>query len=165
MLREVAIKDGAGDLLGAAIPRVTIVKDGNYSADAHDSGIEREADLIAQIEGNLREAPLAGLVVEGQSPYGSMTNDMRERLTRRAVFSGMPVARVGRGNNEGFSGGTPVFIGGGNLTATKARLLLMACLMKLGALPPAGDPDNPSEAERAATTQAIAAWQEIFDTH
>jgi hypothetical protein len=31
-----------------------------------------------------------------------------------------------------------------NLTATKAQLLLMACLMKFGALPPAANPDQPT---------------------
>ena len=44
----------------------------------------------------------------------------------------------------------PCFIGGSNLTATKARLLLMACLMKFGSLPPAADPDHPTSAEAAA---------------
>jgi hypothetical protein len=44
----------------------------------------------------------------------------------------------------------PSFIGGSNLTATKARLLLMACLMKFGSLPPAADPDDPTSAETAA---------------
>ena len=57
----------------------------------------------------------------------------------RAVYSGLPVVRVGRGNTEGFVPlDNPALIGGSNLTATKARLLLMACLMKLGALPPGG---------------------------
>jgi hypothetical protein len=51
------------------------------------------------------------------------------------------------------------------MTATKARLLLMACLLKLGMLPPAADPDNPTPDEVAATNQAVAAYQAIFDTH
>jgi hypothetical protein len=42
-----------------------------------------------------------------------------------------------------------LLIGGLNLTATKARLLLMACLMKFGSLPPAADPDQPTPAEAA----------------
>src|SRR5262249_26719232 len=33
---RVAIKDGRGDLLDAAIPKVTIVKDGNYTIDDYD---------------------------------------------------------------------------------------------------------------------------------
>ena len=75
------------------------------------------------------------------------------------------VARVGRGNPEGFADPHTYFIAGSNLTATKARLLLMACLLKLGSLPPAKDPDNPTEDELAATRKAVAAWQAIFDTH
>jgi len=38
----------------------------------------------------------------------------------------------------------PRLIGGSNLTATKAWLLLMACLMKFGALPAAANLDQPT---------------------
>jgi L-asparaginase len=75
----------------------------------------------------------------------------------RAVHSGLPVVRVGRGNTEGFVPlRDPSFIGGSNLTATKARLLLMACLMKFGSLPPAADPDQPTSVELAATRKKVA---------
>ena len=46
-----------------------------------------------------------------------------------------------------------------------AEYLLMAALLKLGALPPAADPDNPTPEEVSATTRALAAYQAIFDTH
>ena len=59
----------------------------------------------------------------------------------------------------------PYFIGGSNLTATKARLLLMACLMKFGSLPPAADPDHPTSAEAAAIGEKVALYQAVFDTH
>ena len=84
----------------------------------------------------------------------------------RAVHSGFPVVRVGRGNTEGFVPlDNPAFIGGSNLTATKARLLLMASLMKFGALPPAANPDQPTAEETAATHEKVAAYQTIFNTH
>jgi L-asparaginase len=87
-------------------------------------------------------------------------------LMLRAVHSGLPVVRVGRGNTQGFvPQHDPAFIGGSNLTATKARLLLMACLMKFGSLPPAVDPDHPTSAEKAAICEKVAAYQKIFDTH
>ena len=162
---DVAIKDSAGDLVESAVPKVTIVKDGNYSADSWDSDDEREVDILAQIDDNLGHAPLAGFLVEGQSPYGSMTNSVRNRLMLRAVYTGMPVARVGRGNNEGFTARAGCFIGGGNLTATKARLLLIACLMKFGALPAAADPENPTAAETDAIMARVDAYQAVFDTH
>lgn len=164
-LTAVELKDGAGNLIETAVPHVSIVKDGNYSAETFDSRPEREVDMLAQIDDNLRNNPLAGFVIEGQSPYGSMTNKAREGLLARAIRCGMPVVRVGRGNNEGFSGGGGGFIGGSNLTATKARLLLIACLMRFGALPPAADPDNPTEAEMAALNARIAEYQQVFDTH
>jgi L-asparaginase/Glu-tRNA(Gln) amidotransferase subunit D len=114
----------------------------------------------------LQSTPLAGFVVEGFTPYGRPASTARHRLMLRAVYSGLPVVRVGRGNTEGFVPlQDPDFIGGSNLTATKARLLLMACLMKLGSLPPAADPDHPTSAEMSATRDKVAAYQTIFDTH
>ena len=75
----------------------------------------------------------------------------RTKLTARAVFSGLPVARVGRGSSNGFADPHPHFITGSNLIATTARLLLMACLMKFGSLPAAKNPDKPTSQEMAAT--------------
>jgi L-asparaginase len=86
-------------------------------------------------------------------------------ILERAIFSGVPVVRVGRGNPEGFSDLDPIFISGSNLNAIKARLLLMAALMRLGSLPKASDPANPNAAEIAATRKAVATYQEIFNTH
>ena len=162
---EISVKDGDGRLLEAAIPKVTITKEGNYSPEASDSGADREVDLVAQIDDNLINSPLAGFVVEGQSPYGSMTNAQRNALMIRAVYCGMPVVRVGRGNNEGFSSRAGVFLGGSNLTSTKARLVLMACLLKFGAPPPAADPTAPTEAETAAIQDRLDQYQAVFDTH
>ena len=83
----------------------------------------------------------------------------------QAAYSGMPVVRVGRGNNEGFAAGSGCFLGGGNLTSTKARLLLIACLLKFGALAPAADPANPTEAETEMLKAKLADYQQVFDTH
>jgi len=161
----VPIKGADGALLDGAVPKVTIVKDGSFNADDFDEDPRREVDLLAQLDSNLRAAPLAGFVVEGLSPYGLMTSEARHRLMMRAVHSGMPVVRVGRGNNEGFTPARDRLIGGRNLTATKARLLLMACLMRFGGLPPAADPDRPTESEIAVIRAAVAAYQAVFDTH
>ncbi len=162
---DVAVKNASGALMESSVPRVTIVKDGNYSADQWDSGDEREVDILSQIDDHLAHSPLAGFVIEGQSPYGSMTNSVRNALMLRAVRSGMPVVRVGRGNNEGFTARAGCFIGGNNLTSTKARLLLIACIMKFGSLPHAADPENPTEAETGAIMERVGDYQAVFDTH
>jgi len=163
---RVAIKDRREELLESAIPKVTIVKDGNYTTDDYDDDPSREVDLLAQIARNLAAHPLAGFVVEGLSPYGRLTSGVRTRVMRCAAFSGMPVVLVGRGNAEGFVPPPPVpFIGGRNLTATKARLLLMACLMKIGSVPAAADPDRPTGGEVEAVQKTIGAYQEVFNTH
>jgi L-asparaginase len=109
--------------------------------------------------------PSSSAPIKGLPPRGSVSN-ARHRLLLRAVHSGLPVVRVGRGNTEGFVPlHYPSFIGGSNLTATKARLLLMACLMKFGSLPPTANPDHPTPEEAAATRKKVAAYQAMFDTH
>ena len=79
----------------------------------------------------------------------------------------MPVVRVGRADPGG-----PIPLGrsawtirGSNLDTNKARLLLMATMLKLGRLPKAKNPRNPTPAERKALIAKIGEFQEIFDTH
>jgi hypothetical protein len=162
---EIAIKGVDGDILPNAIPSVSIVKDGGYCAEDFGDDPALESDLAFLIERKLSLGRLAGFVIEGQVPYGSMTSRVRQGLMQKAVLRGLPVVRVGRGAPEGFADGTPIFIAGSNLTATKARLLLMACLMKFGSLPPARDPDSPTASERAAIEKAVELYQHVFDTH
>ena len=163
---SVRIKDPRGALLGAAIPKVTFAKHARYLPDDPSGDGAAEVDILARIDKNLRDAPLSGFVAEGTSPFGSLTNAIEAAL-RRATFSGIPVVKVGRGNAEGMvdPARSPLAIAGSNLTATKARLLLMACLMKLGSLPPAADPTNPTPAEMEAVKAKLAAYQSVFNTH
>src|SRR6266446_3349012 len=163
---SVAIKGPDGRLLDTAIPKVAITKDANYWDDDSTIDLEAEVDLIALIGHMLKSAPLSGFVVEGLTPYGRNVSNARHRLMLRAVHSGLPVVRVGRGNTEGFVPlHDPSFIGGSNLTATKARILLMACLMSFGSLPPAADPDHPTPEEAAAVREKVAGYQRAFDIH
>jgi len=163
---SVAIKGPDAMLLDTAIPRVAISKDASYWDVDNTGDPEAEVDLVALIGHMLKSAPLGGFVVEGYTPYGRPSSKARHRAMLRAVYSGLPVVRVGRGNTEGFVPvHDPDFIGGSNLTATKARILLMACLMKFGCLLPAADPDHPTSAETAATREKVAMYQAIFDTH
>ena len=163
---SVPVKDAQGSLLGTAIPKVTLVKHARYLPEDTSGDPEAEVDILARIEKNLGEAPLAGFVAEGSAPFASMSNSVEAAL-RRATLSGMPVVRVGRGNAEGIVDPTRVrlAIAGSNLTATKARLLLMACLLRFGSLPPAADPGNPTPAELEAVQSRLAAYQAVFDTH
>jgi L-asparaginase len=162
----IRIKDTDGNLLPGAIPKVTIVKHARYLPEDTSGDASSEVDILARIEKNLREAPLAGFIAEGSAPFGAMSNAV-DAVLKRATASGMPVVKVGRGNAGGFVDPKrdSLAIGGNNLTATKARLLLMACLMKFGCLPPAGDPAQPTAAETEATKAKLKEFQEIFDTH
>ena len=163
----VAIKDADGNLLEDSIPNVAITKTGNYTADGFTDDLSREVDILAWTEKYLHDAPLAGFVAESYSPYGTRPANSRTAALTRAARSGLPVVVVGRGNNEGFTPLHPsgLLIGGNNLTATKARLLLMAALMKLGSLPAAADPDQPTPAELQAIRARVLEYQAIFDTH
>jgi L-asparaginase len=163
---SVPIKNDAGQLLPTAIPKVTIVKHARYLPQDTTGNADEEVDMLARIEKNLHDAPLAGFVAEGSAPFGTMSNSVDAAL-KRATFSGIPVVKVSRGNTSGFVNPSrdPLAIAGSNLTATKARLLLMACLMKLGGLPPAADPAKPTEAETEATKAKLKQYQEVFDSH
>jgi hypothetical protein len=166
---SVPIKDASGDLLPIAIPKVSIIKDaqqfgGDAPVDDGSRNAATEVDILARISDNLEHAPLAGFVGEGMAPYG-MLSDAADAALRQAVFSGMPVVKVGRGNNEGFTSQIPPFLSGNNLTASKARLLLMACLMKFGRLPIARDAGQPTHTEFATTMATLAQYQMVFDTH
>jgi hypothetical protein len=162
----VRIKDGEGNLVPTAIPKVTIVKHARYLPEDTTGNAAEEVDILARIDKNLRDAPLAGFVAEGSAPFGAMSNSVDAAL-KQATFSGIPVVKVGRGNASGFVDAKrdPLAIAGSNLTATKARLLLMACLMRFGGLPPAVDPSKPTAAETEATKAKLVQYQEVFDTH
>jgi hypothetical protein len=164
--RTVPVKDAQGALLGTAIPKVTIAKHARYVPEDASGDAMAEVDILARIERNLHQAPLAGFVAEGSAPFASMSSAVDAAL-RRATLSGMPVVKVSRGNADGPVDPTrvPLAIAGSNLTATKARLLLMACLLRFGSLPPAADPLQPTAAELEATRAALAAYQTVFDTH
>lgn len=162
---EVAIKDDQGRLLPGAIPLVSIVKDGGYVADMFGDDPAAEADLGFLIRHRLESGRLCGFVIEGLVPYGSATSELRAAMLRRASFNGAPLVRVGRGHPEGFADPDPLTVAGLNLTSTKARLLLMACLMRFGSLPAAADPSRPTPDEVEALKAAVAAYQHVFDTH
>ncbi|MEM9037659.1 MAG: asparaginase domain-containing protein [Actinomycetota bacterium] len=162
----VSVKDDGGALLAAAMPQVSIAKFGRYSQVSAETDPRLDPEIISRIEFNLANAALAGFVGEGQNPYGIM-NPVTDNALLVAMYAGFPVVKVGRGNTAGmaYKNLYGPFIAGNNLTSTKARLLLMAALLTLGALPPAADPFVPTEEEQAATAEAAARYQEIFDTH
>ncbi|MBB96391.1 MAG: asparaginase [Rhodobacteraceae bacterium] len=158
------VKEG-GKLLASAIPSVAIIKDGGYGAEEFGDDEAGEAELAFTIRHKMSLGRPAGFIIEGLVPYGMATSELRMKMLRRAIYCGAPVVKTGRAAMEGFADVDGLTIAGLNLTATKARLLLMACLLKLGSLPVAADPANPTEAEKAATAGAVAAFQALFDTH
>lgn len=131
-------------------------------------------DILARIQRGLEQErstdagapPFHGFVFEGTSPYGIGSGSQHAALAV-AAFSGMPVARVGRADPGGPVpiGRDELTIAGSNLDTNKARLLLIAAMLKLGRLPKARDPRNPTPKEREALIVKVAEFQQIFDTH
>jgi hypothetical protein len=162
----VRTRDPDGRLIAGSLPVVGIAKFANYGdAEAAPEATDEPA-IVARIEQALARYPLAGIVAEGTAPYGSM-GESAEAALRLATFSGLPVVKVGRGNADGYVDRTyaPLAIAGSNLTATKARLLLIACLLRFGSLPPAADPAEPTPDERRTVRAALDRYQEVFDSH
>ncbi|MCX6950780.1 MAG: hypothetical protein NTV51_01125, partial [Verrucomicrobia bacterium] len=163
-----AVKDKDGALLPAAIPYVTIAKSARWQTDndtARDAG--GQVEILARLEALLSGPPvLAGFVGEGFAPYGSQVAPVEAALDR-AALSGFPVVQSPRGNASGFMAPSDdnLRIESGNLTATKSRILLMACLLRFGALPPAKDPLKPTSAELSAIKTKLRLYQAVFDTH
>jgi L-asparaginase len=145
---------------------VSIVKDGGFMAETFGDDPEVEADLIALVAHKLSLQRLAGFVLEGLVPL--WRNDVRAAAAdhdHSAVLG--PAFGPGRTRESGRLRrlASALHIAGSNLTATKARMLLMACLLKFGSLPIAVDPAHPTTAEVATTQAALKAYQAIFDTH
>jgi hypothetical protein len=148
-----------------AMPLVGFVKVGQYMEMADEVDPTAQVGILTRVAQVIASGVLAGFVGEGSAPFGTLS-ESAEAALRVAVFSGIPVVKVGRGGG-GVSERTyaPFAVAGGNLSAPKARLLLMASLLKLGMLPRAEDPAAPTREEIAATRAALDSYQEIFDTH
>ncbi|MEE8466556.1 MAG: hypothetical protein V3S68_08780, partial [Dehalococcoidia bacterium] len=134
----------------------------------------QEVDILARVAKALTDQSSAdensprlhGLVLEGTSPYGLGSTSQMAALAI-AAYSGLPVVRVGRSDPGGRVPGFMhnLSIAGSNLDANKARLLLMASMLKLGRFPKAIDPRNPTSKEKEALLAKIAEFQEIFESH
>ena len=163
-----------GQLIGTEIPRVSILKGTSYPQVEGSIDPGAEVDILARVEQALaeqeseaeRKPNLHGIIFEGNSPYGS-SSPSQDRALEIAAFSGVPVVRVGRCDPGGPVQPHPEkpSIGGSNLDANKAVMLLTAALLKLGRLPKAADPVEPATDERKMLMEKIAAYQEIFDGH
>lgn len=157
----------AGHLRPESMPKVTIARYVNYGQDDFSDSADSEVEILARIEKNLRDHPLAGMVAEGSAPYGGVYESMAAALLR-GVFRGMPVVAVGRGGG-GYAFGQStmggLLIRGSNLSAPKARILLMASLLKFGTLPLPVDADAPTPVELDAIRARVADYQRVFDTH
>ena len=167
-IRRVAVKvkDAAGRLRGSAIPAVELA-DFNAWMTANPPGT---ADPVvprieAAIDRCLGESPLCGLIAE--APTGGHFDHLDEIVINRAALSGFVVVKVYRGTPRMFVGGNAgsLYLAGSNLNANKARVLLMACLLRFGCPPPAADPAHPTRAELAAVKAHLVQFQKVFDTH
>ncbi len=161
-----------GELISEEIPRVSIVKGMSYPQVERTNNPENEVDIIGRIQQALKERNsdkqpnLHGLIFEGSSPYGT-GSPSQDSAIELAAYNGIPVIRVGRSDPGGFVPSYPErpSIEGSNLDANKAAMLLTAALLKLGRLPQAEDPENPTQAEEKAVMEKIDKYKHIIDQH
>ena len=141
-----------------------MVRYNRYSGGDDPARVEEEVEVLARIEKNLSDSPLSGLVAEALG--GTVYDPLRKALDI-ASLSGIPVVRVSRGDESMMVNvnSSDLSIEGNNLSPIKARLLLMATLMKFGAPPPAVDPRSPTEEEEQRVRDKIRLYQEVFNTH
>jgi hypothetical protein len=160
-----SVLDGSGRLVPELMPNVGFVKIGQYMEMSDEVDPTSQVGILTRVAQVVQSGALAGFVGEGSAPFGTL-NESAEAALHVAIFSGVPIVKVGRGGG-GVSEKTyaPFAVAGGNLSAPKARLLLMASLLKLGMLPRAADPAAPTTDEIAATRAALDRYQEIFDSH
>ncbi|MDB6128209.1 MAG: hypothetical protein JWM35_2105, partial [Verrucomicrobia bacterium] len=161
----IATKDSSGQLRGETIPEVETIDLSDWMTAQSETGPVAMRAVDALVSRSLAESPLAGVVAE--SVQGGHFSAVEVAALEQLVRRGVPVVKVFRGATGSFvypSAGN-LLIEGSNLNASKARVLLMACLLRFGALPPAENPGNPTAAELAATREKIARYQEVFDTH
>ena len=162
----VTVKDDAGRLRGEAIPEVELLDFNSWMTSnppgTPDPVVPRIESAIARCLG---ESPLGGLVAE--APTSGHFDRHDALMIDQAALSGFVVVKVSRGTPGTFLGAVAenLFVEGSNLNASKARVLLLACLLRFGCPPPAADPAHPTEAEKAAVRSHLAAIQEVFDTH
>ena len=105
---SVRVKDSGGGLLATAIPRVNIIKQASYMGEDDSSNPDQEVDILARIAKALADQinpdesspKLHGLVLEGTSPYGLGSTSQMAAMAI-AVYSGLPVVRVGRSDPGG----------------------------------------------------------------
>ena len=145
---------------------MTIVKDGSYYADGFRRTSPTARSICSRcIADKLGLGPLAGFVVEGLSPYGTMTSIARRKLMMRAVYSGMPVVRVGRGNTEGFAPRADRLHRRTQSDRNQGAAVVDGVSDAVRRLPPAADPDHPTETEKDAIRKNLIDYQRVFDTH
>ncbi len=159
-------------LVDDTIPLVDIIKYSSYSQESEKEDISREVAINALIDKAAQDRmtparpKLHGIVLEGSGGLAKGTRTQAKALSR-AAMSGIPVVRVLRSDPEGKVSANPndLTIEGSNLDANKARLLLMASMLKLGRLPKAKDARSPSSKEIEVVREKIEQFQRIFETH
>lgn len=162
----VTTKDAAGRLLGEAIPEVELLDFNSWMTSNPPGTPDPVGPRVEQAVARcLGEAPLAGLICE--APLAGHFDRHDALALDRAAMCGVVIVKVSRGNPGSMLGEVEenLTIEGSNLNANKARVLLLACLLRYGSPPPAKDPAHPTDAEKAAVRAHLAKIQAVFNTH
>ncbi len=150
--------------LPLALPRVDIVKTYAGADDVPIGAFVRRALEERAADEN---HPGHGIVVEGFAYSGAPHGLQHPALEEAVARHGIPVVLASRG----LRGRIPrerdqsLFVTADNLSAVKARLLLVLAIRALGPLTALTDLDNPAPEEQQRLLHEIERYQDIFDTH
>ena len=162
----VTVKDPDGKLRADAMPQVEGVDLSDWMTGTTGPDIAAARRLVQEAVARCAaQSPLIGLVAE--SVQGGHFDQGEVEALNAAALQGVPIVKAFRGANGGFVYSDPgnLLIEGSNLSSTKARVLLMACLLRYGSLPIPADPSHPTPPELAAIRARLALYQAVFDTH
>lgn len=149
LLLLAAISGQAGDAAVLASPHVAVVRTAAWSQG--DPAREGAAELVILMEiARLRHDPAQGGLIAVGDRRG-LFNAGAEEALHHAVLQGVPVVKLASGGRV-LPAPHGLFLDGQDLPEEEARRVLLHCLERYGALPPARG-DAPSPALRARLQQ------------
>ncbi len=157
---EVSVRDRSGQLRAGVEPGIAVLRASRWSPNDPAADGASEFEVLVTFARLLRQHPLAGIV--GVGSRNGIFQPAAEQALARVVAMGVPVVRLSP-DQVVPADANNLFIEAGRLSEAEATALLSRCVLSLGALPPAADPIQPTEAEQSALREKIAQYQLRFD--
>lgn len=157
----VAVRNREGALLAEAEPAIAVLRTSPLSPNDPVRDGAREFEVLLTVGSLLRHHALSGVVGIGNR-RGLLMPDTEQALNRSALM-GIPVVKVAQLGGYADAFADNFLIEAGAHTEESAKELLAECILRFGALPPAANPANPTEAELTAIRTKLTQYQNAFN--